>query len=31
MNIKQEREIILQEDINLYHYWKVLVKRKKIQ
>jgi len=30
MNIKQEREIIIQEEINLYHYWKVLVKRKKI-
>ena len=30
MNIKPESEIILEEEINLYDYWKVLVKRKKI-
>ena len=30
MNIKPESEIISEEEINLYEYWKVLVKRKKI-
>ena len=30
MNIKPESEIILEDEINLYEYWKVLVKRKKI-
>jgi hypothetical protein len=30
MNTKLESEIISEEEINLYDYWKVLVKRKKI-
>jgi len=30
MNTKLESEIILEDEINLYDYWKVLVKRKKI-
>jgi hypothetical protein len=30
MNINSENEIISEEEINLYDYWKVLVKRKKI-
>jgi hypothetical protein len=30
MNIKPDSEIISEEEINLYDYWKVLVKRKKI-
>ena len=30
MNIKPEGEIIAEEEINLYDYWKVLIKRKKI-
>ena len=30
MNIKLENEIIAEDEINLYDYWKVLVKRKKI-
>ncbi len=30
MNIKPESEIIAKEEINLYNYWQVLVKRKKI-
>jgi hypothetical protein len=30
MNIKPESETILEDEINLYDYWKVLVKRKKI-
>ena len=30
MNIKPESEIIAEEEINLYDYWKVLAKRKKI-
>lgn len=30
MNIKPEGKIISEEEINLYDYWKVLIKRKKI-
>jgi hypothetical protein len=30
MNIKPETEIIPEEEVNLYDYWKILVKRKKI-
>lgn len=30
MNLKQENEIIAEDEINLYEYWKILVKRKKI-
>ena len=30
VNSKPEHEIIPKEEINLYDYWKVLVKRKKI-
>ena len=30
MNSKPEHEIIPEEEINLYDYWKVLVKRKKV-
>jgi hypothetical protein len=30
MNIKPETEIISDEEVNLYDYWKVLVKKKKI-
>ena len=30
MNMKPESEIISEDEINLYDYWKVLVKRKKI-
>lgn len=30
MNVKPETEIISEEEVNLYDYWKVLVKRKRI-
>jgi hypothetical protein len=30
MNTKPESEIIVEDEINLYDYWKVVVKRKKI-
>lgn len=30
MNTKPENEIIYSDEINLYDYWKILVKRKKI-
>lgn len=30
MNMKQENEIISNDEVNLYDYWKVLVKRKEI-
>lgn len=30
MNLKQENEIIAEDEINLYEYWKIMVKRKKI-
>jgi hypothetical protein len=30
MNIRPESETILEDEMNLYNYWKVLVKRKKI-
>ena len=30
MNIKQENEMISEDEVNLYDYWKIMIKRKKI-